>query len=511
MGIPCLTLPLYYCTNAQEVVDYAGKHGEVAAMRFWLDQMEFWMNKQPEIFVEREDGRGVQTVRAALRDRSAAMGSFAQSLFPPGVLTSHTPVLYPFSGLDVLTAMSLYPNASTFVLLANLKHGIGLPCFKSVNCVRMASRSSYKIVQNWARHHLAWLETSRMQTLFDHRTGALPTLMLLLHLGGYAFESMHPLAEPQPWPPTSSVQGGADALSSAVRTGPYYAPLLNGTVVKLLNLNGSVVHAASPAGASGGHGGRLRCIFVSVTLRDDESIHTLLQRQRALVSAGVGAREGAPRERPPRYAALLKAAPDELTSQAWFRRWLLGRTVALIQDETGVPIPALLGTEGEGNSTSLATAEDSPAPSASPIGPWNSPRHGHGASAANGSLSTSPATALVRASLASKSVGVFGSTRLEGARWSLGAFGNLTRLQVARNFWNIAELRPRTRADGEAIRGAFTGAELPFAFGYGAYPSECAAAAKKFQRPLGDRGMPCNGILLAAYRQMSPRDAPPGT
>ena len=34
-------------------------------------------------------------------------------------------------------------------------------------------------------------------------------------------------------------------------------------------------------------------------------------------------------------------------------------------------------------------------------------------------------------------------TGLEGSTWSLGAFGNFTRLTMARHFWNIVSAHPK--------------------------------------------------------------------
>ena len=69
-----------------------------------------------------------------------------------------------------------------------------------------------------------------------------------------------------------------------------------------------------------------------------------------------------------------------------------------------------------------------------------------------------------------------------------------------------AELAVRNEADHAAMSAAFEGPELPFTFGYGAYPEECLQAEIKRNKPLGDRGkLPCNGILLAAWRRRPER------
>ena len=116
--------------------------------------------------------------------------------------SSHPPVMYPFAGMDVLTALHFFPNASSYLLFANLELGKGKPeerltCFLHEGCIRMVSRSTYKVVQNWARHHLAWFETKRMYGLFDANMlgGCLATLIFFLHVGGHPFRDAKPLSE----------------------------------------------------------------------------------------------------------------------------------------------------------------------------------------------------------------------------------------------------------------------------------------------------------------------------
>ena len=432
MGFPCLNPPLYYCANEIEVVAHARAHGEVSATHYWLRQMEANMNLG-EINVAEPIASGAKmlTLRVALQQRAAALGAFIPTLYPPGVNSPQTHVLYPFSGLDVLSAIHSFPSASSFVLLANLNHGHGLSCFADPYCVRMASRSTYKIVQNWARHHLAWLETRKMQQLFAFKGGCLPTLLFLLHIGGHEFESLHPLLDPPPpignaSRPQSTSMSGAAAYAAAHHHSP-----LNGTVLRLLRASGCSAWSDSCYGNETDgtlvdgtlvKAGRIRCTFVSVYLKDDEHIHHLLHRQHIL-SGGIRSA--------PRYATILKAAPDEVTSLPWFQRWVLSKSSALLQDETGIPIPALLRA-ADHQEMRLSSAQGD----------------GRGESAAAGGSSSVLHTRqqyVVHARApgrANETDGLQG-TGLEGSTWSLGAFGNFTRLTMARHFWNIVSAHPK--------------------------------------------------------------------
>ena len=105
----CYTAHYYYCSNATEVVNAAAAHGHTAGLQLWLEQMT--SNFDLESGRGDNAGRGFSTL---LRERSAALGDFARQrafrgLTPP---PADAPVLYPLGGLDVLTAVHLFPAAS---------------------------------------------------------------------------------------------------------------------------------------------------------------------------------------------------------------------------------------------------------------------------------------------------------------------------------------------------------------------------------------------------------------
>jgi hypothetical protein len=392
------------------VFNISRDQGEVAGARYWLRQMERHIDSDLHVVDLSGNLTTRRTLRGALLERAASIAAFSSSrrLFPAASVP--VPVLYPFSGVDVLTPLHFFPNSS-ITMLANLHPGKGLSCFSDLYCVRMASRSTYKVVQNWVHHHLAWLETHRMLQLFDESTGCLPALLFLLHVGGHTFDQVHPLATYY-GSGDDSAPPMARPLQAAVdneRNGTSSTPPLSGMVIR---------------------SGHLRVTYAFLTLQEDGAAFQALHRLR-VVHAG----------HEPRYAAMLKAAPDEITSLAWFERWLLERSVSILQDETGIPIARLGGP---------------------------------------------PSTA---------------SPGNQSAVWERHAFGNYSRMQLGRRVWNIIEFGHQSKVDGAAMQNLFDTPELPFPFGYAAGAAECAAMARRLNRALGDNGTkPCNGVLLAAWR-----------
>ena len=82
--------------------------------------------------------RGVRFMDA-LHNRTEAMGRFTQHVYPPAVHT--LPVLYPFAGVDLLTAHALFPHAPEYSLLADLPLG-NLSCVAHRACRKQAVRAA---------------------------------------------------------------------------------------------------------------------------------------------------------------------------------------------------------------------------------------------------------------------------------------------------------------------------------------------------------------------------------
>lgn len=78
------------------------------------------------------------------------------------------PVFYPFCGFDLLTALSLFPDAPRFTLIAGLS--LGDPtCFLIPMCRANLAKVSITMFQHWAYHEYAWTETIFMSRMMLHR------------------------------------------------------------------------------------------------------------------------------------------------------------------------------------------------------------------------------------------------------------------------------------------------------------------------------------------------------
>ena len=525
----CITTYFYYCSNADEVLDVAARRGHDAAMHFWLDQMEFNLNTEPHggVFADvshlvsagpelAEPNATKLTLRSAVRARAAAIAAFSRraGLFPHHTVPPSTPVLYPFSGMDVLTAMHFFPNASSYTLLANLQLGLRhrdpLTCFSNRYCVQMASRSTYKVAQNWNYHHLAWLQTSRMMHIFvpDVVGSTLWALIFFMHVGGRTVDTiasgeLNVTTGTSTNDQTASASIGSGLLhnTSAASTTVGSSTKGGRNASKHIRLPAAPPPPPPPPRWIEVRAGSVRCTFFSTTISDDPPALDALLRHAATPA---DTRRNHPRattepaDRPPlrRYATILKAAPDELTSQRWLYDWLLPRSVALLQDETGVPLDAL-----DNSSTSAPLVARGDDGDGSPNG-----SHGHGSRSED--LKDLVHVGAERAA-GPRAYGGH-SRNARAPSWIVATHGSYDRMQIARRFWAIPfiEMRPWSYNSTSMLRLAYppTNHELPFPFGYGAYPSECRAAAAKLKQPLPEGDVePCHGILLAAWRDADGR------
>lgn len=468
---------------------------------------------------------------------------------------------------DILTARMLFPAASVFVMIADLSLGTGPPaerlsCFESVYCVKMASRSTHKVMLNWASHHLAWFQTTRMQQLFDPQQpgGCLPTLLFCLHLSSPDFASTfevvdalrdHPEIGPGgrrdrdqiglEAPPPEQMQGPAMASSAALAAAP--AQLLptrshhhtRGSGPSSLSNISSVVDGTSTSppllrGAALVRAAGVRVAFVSATIRAEDAAlrafttvlrlvaHDRVDRTSPARSAAHSTAAEAPPPHlaaplvPPRHVTLLKAAPDELTSLPWFYSWALHRAVAVIQDETGIPISTLRGDSvGVHAAEPASMPADAQAVGATPSGLSSLGMRAH---------QHRPGPPPPHEGFAHSGMRVY-------------AFGHYERMQLGRRSWNIpthrevrsqAALPPSKKSTrtttssgmsplGAPVSGASSnltltpslslrtlaaGAELPFPWGYAARASDCAATAHRAGFSIASG--PCNGVMVIAVR-----------
>ena len=89
------------------------------------------------------------------------------------------PVLYPFSGADLLSALSLFSDAPSHTLVAPFPTG-DARCFLSAACREQATSAAVSFFQNFADRGGGWTD----DTASNGTVGVLPVLLVALHYSG---------------------------------------------------------------------------------------------------------------------------------------------------------------------------------------------------------------------------------------------------------------------------------------------------------------------------------------
>ena len=117
----------------------------------------------------------------ALHERISALSDFSAHVFPRVVHA--LPVLYMFSGSDLLTAMALFPMAPEYHLVADFAPGHPA-CFIDPACIAQANETTTAFFRHWASLKFARQSTNLMRRAFATSTGQLPALLVSLRLIG---------------------------------------------------------------------------------------------------------------------------------------------------------------------------------------------------------------------------------------------------------------------------------------------------------------------------------------
>ena len=250
------------------------------AMRAFVHRSNFWGAFAP---------RAGQAMEALTR-RLEAQATWSAEAVPAA--SASLPVFYPFSGMDLITAAGVLPNASAFTLAA--RYPVGRPsCFTIRPCAAAAARAATSWFRHAAGRHFRTSNTKEMAAIFDNSsTGVLPAMLLSIHLLGH------------------------ELVSAA-------------TIRKTHNVETVVLHTVPLRGAQRA-GARACGRFVYASVNIDQQ--TL---PRVLVLAGV----------PPPFSLVLKAAPHHVISTPWFAAAALGAAEVVMADETG-PRPSALSALG---------------------------------------------------------------------------------------------------------------------------------------------------------------------
>jgi hypothetical protein len=229
------------------------------------------------------------TLRELLANRTTEMREFTSSVFPPVVHS--LPVLYPFSGADVLTAHALFPDAPEYILVSQLPVG-NLTCIASASCRKAATTSADFYFQHIRRYNLAWTSTNEMQKIFGPEVGVLPTLVVCARLMGHAVLTIR-------------------ALSSR-------------------GIQGVVIETSGP-----------RITYVSLYLKSDNDDNHWGWRPIPKVDEQAAAAQlhalrtavGGPRRL---FTLLEKASPHFINRAPFMTSWVLSSCAAALHDETGI-------------------------------------------------------------------------------------------------------------------------------------------------------------------------------
>jgi hypothetical protein len=289
---------------------------------------------------------------STLRERLGSLGAFSKATFPQPIQS--LPVLYMFSGSDLLTAYALFPHAPSYNLVADFPTG-SPECFVDAACASRANESALAFFKHWANLRFARQSTNLMRRAFAvSESGQLPGLLLSLRLVGerviYAETSTVSTLATGDGPVTVSGTNGHAGRGDgavAIRAGA-----------------GASVSAGAGAGPSDDssrflrlpcvtlHTSRFRVTYTSMLLRSDSSEHVRLGKQDwpshsrwarggpfidAQLKALTHAIGGSSSSNDGRlFVSMFKAAPHWILRNAWAAQWVLRHSAATLHDETGL-------------------------------------------------------------------------------------------------------------------------------------------------------------------------------
>ncbi len=116
-----------------------------------------------------------------LQSRLATQSQWSRKALPAHLHQS--PVMYIFSGMDLVTAAGFFPNAPEYLLVAELHPGT-LECYESPGCASHAGHSARSWLGHVSGHSFSSSSTGVMMSYFKEPHGILPSLLLSLSLLG---------------------------------------------------------------------------------------------------------------------------------------------------------------------------------------------------------------------------------------------------------------------------------------------------------------------------------------
>ena len=147
---------------------------------------------------------------AAFRARAQQLHGFGHNVLPTVNVPKTSPVLYIFSGMDIATALSFFPHAAEFVLIAEWEPG-DLTCFESPDCAHVATTSAKSMITALTEnpnYQSSRLQKSTLEMLVNRRDadgrsqpgtrpiGVLSSMVGILALAGHRFVAAERLKPP---------------------------------------------------------------------------------------------------------------------------------------------------------------------------------------------------------------------------------------------------------------------------------------------------------------------------
>ena len=263
-----------------------------------------------------------------LHDRQSRIKNFSSATFPG---LPNVPVLYLFSGVDLLNARSFFPASTVYLLVANLRVGHA-DCLCLSSCFRHALANAKAFLASWASFQFARLSTGRMELLAREQDGSrmlgiIPALLLNLALD---FDG-----------PAEVVQVDVDSQNSSARPSMIriqtrrFAVTYRSMLLSLDQIGGDAPQKDCLPNLAAWRAGSAH---VDAQLRELEQSIKLSAAIAHEPTHDAEPDEGRSRNSRCSHGviSIFKSAPHWILGTDWMAQWVLDHSVAVLQDETGL-------------------------------------------------------------------------------------------------------------------------------------------------------------------------------
>jgi len=263
-----------------------------------------------------------------LHARQSSIKNFSSATFPG---LPNVPVLYIFSGVDLLNARSFFPASTAYLLVSNLRVGHA-DCLCVSSCFRLALANAKAFLASWASFKFARLSTGKMELLAREQDGSrvlgiIPALLLNLALD---FDG-----------PAEVVQVDVDSQKGSARPSMIriqtrrFAVTYRSMLLSLDRIGGDAPQKDYRPNMTAWRAGSA---YVDAQLRELEQSIKLSAAIAHEPTHEVAPDEGSSRNSRCSHGviSIIKSAPHWILGTDWMAQWVLDHSVAVLQDETGL-------------------------------------------------------------------------------------------------------------------------------------------------------------------------------